>query len=51
MCIRDRYYIAPCYNALIERGARVAYELIGPEQIVFCGTPQEYEAAVARPWE
>ncbi len=51
LLIRGEYYIAPCYNALIARGARVAYELVGQEQIVFCGTPQEYEAASARPWE
>jgi len=48
---RGEYYIAPCYNALIQRGARVVYELVGRDEIVFCGTPQEYEEAVAGQWE
>ncbi|MGJ7602807.1 glycosyltransferase family 2 protein [Variovorax sp. LT1R20] len=48
---RGEYYIAPCYNVLIEKGGRVAYELINRSEIVFCGTPQEYEEAAAKRWD
>jgi dTDP-glucose pyrophosphorylase len=48
---RGEYYIAPCYNALIEKGGRVAYELVDRSEIVFCGTPQEYEEAAAKRWD
>ncbi|ADU36046.1 glycosyltransferase family 2 protein [Variovorax paradoxus] len=47
---RGEFYIAPCYNALIAKGARVVYELIDRSEVVFCGNPQEYEEAGARKW-
>jgi NDP-sugar pyrophosphorylase family protein len=47
---RGEYYVAPCYNMLIRSGGRVAYELIDRSEIVFCGTPQEYEEAAANKW-
>jgi hypothetical protein len=37
-------YVAPLYNHLIARGARVGWRLIEPAEVVFCGTPAEYEA-------
>lgn len=42
-------YVAPIYNHLIGRGARIGYSLIGREAVVFCGTPDEYEALTGRP--
>ncbi|MEJ8572394.1 glycosyltransferase family 2 protein [Microbaculum marinum] len=45
-------YVAPLYNLAIAAGRRIFYELIEPHQVVFCGTPEEYESlrrsAVAR---
>ena len=37
-------YVAPLYNHLIARGARIGWRLIEPRDVVFCGTPSEYEA-------
>lgn len=37
-------YVAPLYNHLIARGARIAWRLIERSEVVFCGTPDEYEA-------
>ena len=37
-------YIAPLYNALIARGDDIYYSLISRDAVVFCGTPEEYEA-------
>lgn len=41
---KGEYYIAPLYNYLIEKGLSIGYEIIPPEGIVFCGTPEEYHA-------
>jgi hypothetical protein len=41
-------YVAPIYNHLIRRGARIGYSLIPREAVVFCGTPAEYEALTGR---
>lgn len=41
-------YVAPLYNHLIARGARIGWRLIAPDQVVFCGTPAEYEALLGR---
>jgi hypothetical protein len=38
-------YVAPLYNALIARGDRIALTKIARSQVVFCGTPQDYEQA------
>ena len=35
-------YVAPLYNPLIARGSTIAWELIDPADVIFCGTPQEY---------
>lgn len=37
-------YVAPLYNHLIARGARIAWRLVDRAEVVFCGTPAEYEA-------
>jgi hypothetical protein len=42
-------YVAPMYNHLIRRGARIGYRLIGTEEVVFCGTPAEYHALLNAP--
>ena len=40
---KGEYYIAPMYNALIAQGKDIRYYEIPTNQIIFCGTPQEYE--------
>ena len=40
---KGEYYIAPLYNILISRGLKVIYETIRANEVVFCGTPTEYE--------
>lgn len=37
-------YIAPLYQAAIEAGMDIRYHLIAPDEVRFCGTPDEYEA-------
>lgn len=41
---KNEYYIEPLYNDLIEQDAVVFYDLIEKENILFCGTPDEYLA-------
>lgn len=36
-------YVAPLYNHLIGKGARIGWRLIQASEVVFCGTPAEYE--------
>jgi hypothetical protein len=36
-------YVAPLYNHLLATGARIAWRLIDRADVVFCGTPAEYE--------
>lgn len=36
-------YVAPLYNHLIRQGARVGYHRIARDEVIFCGTPQEYQ--------
>ena len=40
---KGEFYIAPMYNALIHKNADIRYELINLDEILFCGTPSEYE--------
>ena len=40
---KGEYYIAPLYNHLIEAGLRVTYQPVSAEDMLFCGTPHEYE--------
>lgn len=37
-------YVAPLYNHLIRQGLHIAWRAIERRQVVFCGTPAEYEA-------
>jgi hypothetical protein len=37
-------YVAPLYNHLIAEGKRIGWRQIGTDEVVFCGTPAEYEA-------
>ncbi len=41
-------FVAPMYNHLIARGAMVRYADIRPDEILFCGTPSEYEDLKSR---
>lgn len=36
-------YVAPLFNSLIAEGKRILYHEIDQNDVVFCGTPQEYE--------
>lgn len=42
-------YVAPLYNHLIRKGGRVGYSLIDPSDVVFCGTPAEYQGLLNPP--
>lgn len=37
-------YIAPLYNIAIQNGLDIRYSLISPDEVRFCGTPDEYLA-------
>ncbi len=41
--VEGELYIAPMYNYLIKNKADIRYYEIGLGEIIFCGTPQEYE--------
>jgi hypothetical protein len=43
---RQERYVAPLYNALIARGDRIGMQLIDPGDVIFCGTPEQYEEAI-----
>lgn len=47
--VRAEYYIAPLYNYMIADGLDVRYVQIGREQVVFCGTPDEYQHLTGAP--
>jgi hypothetical protein len=40
-------YVAPLYNRLIAHGRDVRYHLIRRDEVIFCGTPDEYQAFLA----
>jgi hypothetical protein len=42
-------YVAPLYNHLIAAGRRIGWRLVEADEVVFCGTPAEYEALKERP--
>lgn len=44
---KSEYYIAPLYNHLICQGKKVYYDLIDKNNILFCGTPDEYLALLS----
>ncbi len=39
---KGELYIAPLYNLLIAEGCRIYYHPIGIQDVIFCGTPEEY---------
>lgn len=41
---KNELYIAPMYNDLIKQNKTVKYKQIPSEEIIICGTPDEYEA-------
>ena len=41
-------YVAPLYNTLIARGLDVRYQQVQENEVVFCGTPSQYEDLLAR---
>lgn len=42
--IKNEFYIAPMYNYLIKKNKNIRYNKILLDEVVFCGTPDEYEA-------
>jgi NDP-sugar pyrophosphorylase family protein len=42
-------YIAPLYNELLARGLAVHYHLVPEREVIFCGTPAQYEGLLASP--
>ncbi|MBZ2190299.1 glycosyltransferase family 2 protein [Alcanivorax sp. JB21] len=46
--VRNEYYIAPLYNRLIRDGKDIRYHLIDGDDVIFCGTPAEYESLQVR---
>ena len=40
--VKEEFYIAPLYNTLIRENNTILYDLINIENILFCGTPEEY---------
>jgi hypothetical protein len=41
-------YVAPLYNALIRRGRNIHFQLIEESDVIFCGTPMQYEHLLAQ---
>lgn len=42
-------YVAPLYNRLIAAGRDIRYHLIRRDEVIFCGTPDEYHAFLTAP--
>lgn len=40
---KGELYIAPLYNHLIQKGRKIHFKLIDRDEVIFCGTPSEYE--------
>ncbi|EAI3389118.1 capsular biosynthesis protein [Campylobacter coli] len=47
---KGELYIAPMYNYLIKKGLLVKYHKISLDEIIFCGTPNEYENIKLNSW-
>ncbi|GHX97460.1 hypothetical protein VCSRO210_2446 [Vibrio cholerae] len=45
---KGELYIAPLYNILIRKGLKIHYNLIKPQEVIFCGIPDEYVAFMNR---
>ncbi|NCN72936.1 capsular biosynthesis protein, partial [Vibrio parahaemolyticus] len=39
---KGEIYVAPLYNYLISSGKKIHYHLIKRDEVIFCGTPEEY---------
>ena len=39
----SEHYIAPIYNSMIKKGLVVTYKLVSRDDMLFCGTPDEYQ--------
>lgn len=46
--VNGETYIAPMYNTVIHDGGCVTYNSISLDEIIFCGTPLEFEEAARR---
>jgi len=44
---KGELYIAPLYNLTIKQGKNVYYHLINRDDVIFCGTPSEYQEFTA----
>ncbi|OOE49845.1 glycosyltransferase family 2 protein [Salinivibrio kushneri] len=40
---KGELYVAPLYNFLIKNGKKIHYHQINSNEVIFCGTPEEYE--------
>jgi len=40
---KQELYVAPLYNYLINAGKSIHYNIIERDEVIFCGTPQEYD--------
>lgn len=47
----NEFYVAPLYNALIERGFEIGFLDVDVAEVIFCGTPSEYLALGGMPPE
>lgn len=45
---KDELYVAPLYNFLIRQGKELHYNLIERNEVIFCGTPIEYDEFVLK---
>ena len=45
---KNEFYIAPMYNYLIGKGKDIRYSEITLDNIIFCGTPDEYESLIQK---
>jgi len=45
----NELYVAPLYNPLIAAGRRIHYRLIARDEVIFCGTPEEYQVLGGAP--
>jgi hypothetical protein len=43
------FYVAPLYNMLIGKGQDIRYRLVPRDEVIFFGTPAEYEALLENP--
>lgn len=39
-------YVAPLYNHLIAQGRHIHYNKIGTSDVIFCGTPEQYQGMI-----